>query len=55
MSSFYKDPRRKVSEPTEADFVRGMASSTAKNSGGANLALALVAGLLIRGTRRRRK
>lgn len=54
MSSFYKDPYRKVSEPTEADFVRGMASATSKSKGGANLALALVAGLLVRGTRRRK-
>lgn len=55
MSSFYSDPYRKVSEPTEADFVRGMAASSAKAPGGANLALALAAGLLMRGTKRRRK
>lgn len=55
MSSFYKDPYRKVSEPTEADFIRGMASATAKDKGGANLALAVAVGLLVRGTRRRRR
>lgn len=55
MSSFYTDPYRKVSEPTEADFIRGMASSTAKSKGGANLALALVAGLLVKRATRRRK
>lgn len=47
MSSFYKDPRRKVSEPTEADFIRGMASSASKHSSGANLIWALAAGLLV--------
>ena len=55
MSSFYNDPYRKVSEPTEADFIRGMASSTVQHTHGANLALALAAGLLMRGARRRRK
>lgn len=47
MSSFNKDPRRKVSEPTEADFVRGLAESATKSKGGANLILAVAAGLLV--------
>lgn len=55
MSSFYTDPYRKVSEPTEADFLRGMAESSAKSATGANVLLALAAGLLVgRAVRRRR-
>lgn len=55
MSSFYTDPYRKVSEPTEADFVRGMAESSVKSKGGANLIVALAAGLLVGKAMRRRK
>jgi hypothetical protein len=55
MSSFYSDPYRKVSEPTEADFIRGMADSSVKSNGGANIMLALAAGLLMSRAVRRRK
>ena len=55
MSSFYTDPYRKVSAPTEADFVRGMAESSVKSKGGANLIVALAAGLLVGRAMRRRK
>ena len=55
MSSFYNDPYRKVSEPTEADFIRGMASSSVRAPGGANIAIALAAGLLARGAKRRKR
>ena len=43
MSTFNKDPYRKVSEPTEADFLRGLAESAGKG-GKANLLLALAVG-----------
>lgn len=33
MSSLDKDRRRRVSEPTEADFARGVADSATKNNG----------------------
>lgn len=46
MSSIYRDPKRKVSEPTEADFIRGLAGSISKSRGNANMLMALAAGLL---------
>lgn len=55
MSNLYHDPSRKVSEPTEADFVRGMASSITNSRKGANVTLALIAGLLVGRAIRRRK
>jgi hypothetical protein len=47
MSSMYKDPYRRVSAPTEADFARGIAESATKHKGGANFILALAAGILV--------
>lgn len=47
MSNFDRDPHRKVSEPTEADFARGIAESATRKSGGANFVLALAAGVML--------
>jgi hypothetical protein len=47
MSNFDRDPRRKVSEPTEADFARGIAEAATKHSGGANFVLALAASVML--------
>ena len=44
MSSFDRDPSRKVSQPTEADFIHGFATSAAPSSNKTSLLLALVAG-----------
>ena len=42
-----KDWNRKVSQPTEADFARGVAESATYHEHGANFIRALAAGLLI--------
>lgn len=49
MSSFDRDRKRMVSEPTEADFIRGLADSATKSNakGGANMLIALAAGVLM--------
>jgi len=44
MSSIYKDPHRRVSEPTEADFIRGYAHGAAGN--GRKETLGVLAALL---------
>lgn len=55
MTSFPKDPHREVSEPTEADFIRGLADSSTKGHGNANMLVALAAGLLVGRALRRGK
>lgn len=39
MSNLDKDRRRRISEPTEADFARGMADSATKNKGAGSFLL----------------
>jgi hypothetical protein len=55
MSSISRDPKRKVSEPTEADFARGIANSTDINRGTASFLVSLAANILMSKARQRRK
>jgi hypothetical protein len=55
MSSISRDPKRKVSEPTEADFARGIAGSADLTRGTASFLVSLAANILLSKSRQRRK
>lgn len=47
MSSIDRDPKRKVSHPTEADFIRGVANSANYPRGMASLATGFLVTFLV--------
>ena len=47
MSSIDRDPKRKVSHPTESDFIRGIANSANYPKGAASFATGFLVSLLI--------
>lgn len=51
MSDLTRDPSRKVSQPTQADFIRGVASSHDRTKGNASFLAALLISLVGAGRR----
>lgn len=47
MSSTDRDPSRKVSKPTQKDFLHGMSAGYGQHNGGPSSLLVLAAGLLL--------
>jgi hypothetical protein len=47
MSSIDRDPKRKVSHPTEADFIRGIANSANYSQGRTSLAAGFLVSFLV--------
>ena len=53
MSSIDRDPNRKVSRPTEADFIRGIANGADYNKGVASFAAGFLISLISGKARKR--
>lgn len=54
MSSIYKDPKRKVSEPTEKDFIHGISQQADTRRGNTSFLVSLAANILWKKAKQRR-